>query len=327
MRRAKAELLRKIHGGQICQIVHCMARLKIADALKAGPLSLEALSEKCSVAKDPLRRLCAALVALHLLDAQDNSYWLTDEGKLLLSEDPTGLYAIACFKGDRLVWDALGRLCDGLKSGRSPFELAHGKELFEHLEQAPQQAETFHAAMESYERQSSDKILDLYDFSKMQSVVDVGGGSAGFLKRLLRRNPKLQATLLELPAVAHRVSPHDRLSVECGSFFDQVPVGADAYILRNILHDWDDERCHKILRNVKAAMRPDSRLLIFETVVDRSPDARLGRYSDLNMFVLTPGGKERDEAELLSLLETEGLACLQILRCTASKALITAEIA
>ncbi len=181
------------------------------------------------------------------------------------------------------MWRSLEKLAEGLKTGRSPFELAYDTDQFTYLHQNPEEMTLFQNAMASYEKQSSTKIVDLYDFTSIKSVLDVGGGTGSFLKTLIAKNPHLKGAVFDLPSVR----ADQQTSFIAGNFFEEIPSGYGAYILRNILHDWPDEKCLKILEN----LRFTPKILIFETLFDPSHEKRLGKFSDLSMFTLTPGVK------------------------------------
>ncbi len=314
MNKKKAKLLKMIHGGQVCQIVASAARLGLPDLLKNGPKSLEELSRDLKIPKDRLIRLISALVALFLLEQVGSAYRLTEEGSYLVSDAEDSLHAIAAYKGSPFVWRSLENLEQGLRTGRSPFELAYGTDQFTYLSQNPEEMALFQNAMASYEKQSSQKILETYDFSSITSVLDVGGGTGGFLKTLISKNPHLTGAVFDLPSVqADRQFPFI-----AGDFLQEIPTGYDAYILRNILHDWPDEKCVKILENLSFAPK----VLIFETLFDHSHEKRLGKFSDLSLFTLTPGGKERTLKELEALIQSAGLKLQNVYRSTSSKSLI-----
>jgi hypothetical protein len=318
MNKKKADLLKKIHGGQVCQIVAATARLGLADLLKDEAKPLAELSSELEIPEDLLLRLVSSLTALFLIEEYDNKYRLTEEGRYLISDSDDSLHAIAAYKGSPFVWRSLEKLAEGLKTGVSPFELAHGCDQFTYLSENPGEMELFQNAMDAYEKQSSKKILDAYDFSSIKTVLDIGGGTGSFLKTLINHSPHIKGALFDLPSV----KPDRDLTFIPGDFFKSVPSGYDAYILRNILHDWSDSRCLTILENLRDSLKPSSKILIFETLLDPSHKKRLGKFSDLSMFTLTPGGKERTLAEFEALLESACLQLWNVYRSTGSKSII-----
>lgn len=326
MKRAKVELLKKIHGGQTCQIVATAARLGLFDAFKDESLSIQKLSTLLEVNQKPLKRLCKSLVALYLLEEPvQNHYRITEQGKYLNSSHPDSIKDIAIYKGSPLIWNALGLLYEGIRSNRSPFELAFETDLFTHLNQTPDHLEIFQKAMSQYVHQGSKSILNCYPFHKITTLVDLGGGLGDFLSVLSEKYPHLDLTLFEMPHVLSLVKKSQKtfkFSQIPGSFFESIPPGFDAYLLRNILHDWNDEQCIKILSNIRKTMPKSARILLLESILPENSNSRLGKFADISMFVLTPGGKERSESEWRELVDRSQLSIAEIYKTTGSKAII-----
>ena len=319
MKKVKATLLKKIHGGQVCQIVGTAARLKIFDLFESNqPLSFDQIESNLPLSAPNLHRFLNALVHLNLLQETENqSYKMTEEGELLQSNNPQSLQKIAAYKGSPMVWGAMGKLYDGLMSGENPFQLAHNQLLFDYLDHNPEDFELFHSAMHFYEVNSSKQLLTQYDFSNITSLLDVGCGMGTFLNAIIDTHPHIKGAGFDLPKVVERAkgfTPHPLLS---GSFFETIPQLFDAYVLRNILHDWSDEDAIRILKNIP------SRILIFETVVKEK--SRMGKFSDLSMFMLTNGGKERSLKDFEHLLSQSGFTIDQVYQSdSSSKTLIDA---
>ncbi len=324
MKKTKAEILKKIHGGQVCQIVSTAARLEIADHLDESPLTPEELATKISVDCEALKRLLSSLAALHLLEEKEEKLRLTDEGLHLRKSDPSSVHALAVYKGSPAVWGALGALCDGVRLGQSPFELAFGQDFFAYLAENEEAMTYFQNAMTRYVEESSTKILDLYDFSPFRRFLDVGGGSGAFAKLLVERAPHLKGAVFDLPSVVKTTQNGD-ITFIAGNFFEAVPKGYDAYIMRNILHDWSDLKALSLLQSIHKACGNQSTLLIFETFYQKNSTSRLGRFSDLAMFTLTPGGKERSFKEIETLLEEAGFQVTRTYQTTSAKSLVEAK--
>ncbi|NGX58023.1 MAG: Mitomycin biosynthesis 6-O-methyltransferase [Chlamydiae bacterium] len=325
MKKSKANLLKKIHGGQVCQIVATTARLGLPDLLKEQPKSLDVLSNELKIEESILARLISALVALHLLEEENGVYCLTEEGRHLISDHEDSIHAIAVYKGSPFLWAAHGMMCEGINNGVSPFELAYGQDLFSHLDQNSEHCAMFQNAMACYEKQSSKKILDLYDFEQLNNFLDVGGGLGNFALTIMDKYPAVSGAVMDLPSVIKLVQD-ERLALFPGNFFETIPSGFDAYVLRNILHDWSDEKCLLILKNLRKACDENSRLLIFETFYEKTHGTRLGKFSDLTMFTLTPGGKERTKDEIAELLEESGFTVTSTYQTTSSKSLVEANV-
>jgi len=324
MKKTKADLLKKIHGGQVCQIIATTARLGLADLLLHEPKSTTHLASELHVDTSVLQRLISSLVALYLLEEVDGRYQLTAEGRHLAKDDEHSVHALAVYKGSPFVWEAHGKLFEGMKTGATPFECAHGEDLFSHLEKNEEHLTIYHGAMASYEHQSSPKILNLYDFHSCSHFLDVGGGLGGFARRIIDKYPNLKGAVFDRPSVT-KLAKNDHVQFIPGDFFEHVPKGYDTYILRNILHDWSDKNCLRLLNNLRKACENQAKVLIFETFYNRSHQSRLGKFSDLTMFTLTPGGQERTFDEITDLLQRSGFQITNAFQTTSSKSLIEAS--
>lgn len=321
MKREKAELLKKIHGGQTCQIVATAARLGIFDALVLEDLTCEQLANRLSLSSPTLQRLLFALVALYLLEMKEQIFFsITPQGRYLTEDHEDSLKRLAVYKGSPIIWNAQGKMYEGFLSDTSPFELEFGSDLFTHLCSHEENMAIFQDAMDCYTEQSSSVLLETYPFNEYPKILDIGGGRGTFLKKLQAVHPTLEGATLDLPQ-ALRGTKSGILPIQ-GSFFDTIPSGYDAYILRNILHDWCDEKCITILRNIRPVLSKTTPLLIFEALVEPTTEKRLGKFADLTMFMMTPGGKERSLEEFEALFKAADLSIAQVIRTTGSKALI-----
>jgi hypothetical protein len=194
-----------------------------------------------------------------------------------------------------------------VKTGETGFERVYGKPIFDYLSEHPEQAKIFDAAMTAIHGHETQAMIEAYDFSALGTLVDVGGGNGSLLCTVLEQNPRLRGVLYDLPGVVARAQENikarglaDRCTTVGGSFFDAVPPGGDAYLLRHIIHDWYDDRASIILRHCRKAMKPNGRLLVIETVVPPGNDPGFVKLLDLNMLVI-PGGTERTEDEYRTL--------------------------
>src|SRR5215813_14169159 len=306
------------------QSIHTAAALGIPDLLAEGPRRSDDLARAAGANPGALYRLMRALVVLELCtQTEDGAFALTPLGDFLRSDSPYSARSWALLMGGRYVWHGWECLVDCVRTGQPAPKLLGEKETFEAMAADPQGAAIFYQAMVEMTRQSAGALIEAYDFSGLHKLVDLGGGYGVFLATILAAYPEMSGKVFDLP---HCQEGATRLLVErgvagraefvAGNFFDSVPSGADAYILKSVIHDWDDEHSLTIFKNCRSAMlgRPESkdgaRLLIIEPTV---PD-RLGSSShdgvivgsDLNMLVMA-GGRERTEAEFHSLLEAAGL--------------------
>lgn len=326
MKKSKAEILKKIHGGQICQLIGTCARLGIFDYLYQSTQSADSLSLKLAISPALTRMLLMGLESLHLIQSDDNeTFYLTEEGSYLAKEHQDSLSAIALYKASRPVWKSLEYLYEGIQTGICPFELAFGIPLYPYLDTHDEDFVLFHQAMALYEEKSSKKILDLYDFTPFETILDVGGGLGSFLQEILSRASLAKGALLDRPKVIsliEAISPEREITLIPGDFFAEIPKGYSLYVLRNIIHNWDDVKAIEILRNLASALKPNSKVLLFETLIKDDVNHRLGKFATLTMFAMNSGGKERTLEEMDRLIEASGLKRTQLIETTGSKVLI-----
>jgi hypothetical protein len=215
-------------------------------------------------------------------------------------------------------YGAWGDLLHSIRTGQCAFEHAYGQNIFDYLASHPDQGKVFDAAMTGIHGRESAAMLDVYDFSDVGTLADVGGGNGSLLAATLQRYPGMHGLLFDMPRVVERARANlqaagvgDRARVVGGSFFDEIPTGADAYLLRHIIHDWDDERSTLILKNCRQASTTGGRLLLVESVIPAGNEPSFGKLLDLNMLVM-PGGAERTEQEYHQLLQAAGFELTRI---------------
>lgn len=305
------------------QSIHAAAALKIPDLLAGGPRRSDELAQAAGAHPGALHRLMRALVALELCaQTEDGAFALTPMGEYLRSDSPDSARSWALLMGGRYVWRGWEHLVDCVRTGQPAPKLLGEKETFEAMAADPEGAAIFYQAMVETTRQAASALIKAYDFSGVRSLVDVGGGYGVLLSAILAAYPGMRGKDFDLPHCqegATRLFADSgvagRAEFVAGSFFDSVPAGADAYILKSVIHDWDDEQSLTIFRNCREAMKNGARLLIIEPAVPQ----RVGSSShdgvivgsDLNMLVMT-GGRERTEAEFRELLEASGLRVARI---------------
>lgn len=326
MKKSKSEILKKIHGGQICQLIGTSVRIGIFDHLYESNQSAESLSIKLSLDPSLTRMLLLGLESLHLIQSDDNeTFYLTEEGSYLAKDHQDSLSAIALYKASRPVWKSLEYLYEGIQTGICPFELAFGMPLYPYLDTHSEDFALFHQAMALYEEKSSKKILDLYDFTPFTTILDVGGGLGSFLKEILERAPLAKGALLDRPKVIsliQQISPENEITLIPGDFFEEIPKGYSLYVLRNIIHNWDDAKAIKILKNIAFSLKPNDKVLLFETLIKDDVNHRLGKFATLTMFAMNSGGKERTLEEMDALIHASGLKRRELVQTTGSKVLI-----
>jgi hypothetical protein len=238
-------------------------------------------------------------------------------GELLQSDHPQSVRALAVMYGEPFFWRSWGSFYETVKTGTPAFDQAHGAPLFDHLARHPADAAVFNAAMVSVSNLDLPAILEAYDFSSFAKIVDVGGGHGMMLRSILERYPGCRGILCDLPpviagAATIRESPAAaRCELVGADFFQWVPAGGDAYLLKRVLHDWEDDQALRILQNCRRAMAAAGKVLVMDAVVKPSNEPDPAKWMDLNMLTLLPG-RERTAAEFDELYARAGFRLTRI---------------
>jgi len=300
-----------IFGHVPARAVQAAAELGLADLIASGTTSAESLAEAVGANVDALRRLMRFLVSLGVFDRGESGYALTAMGDLLRSDVAGSQRPTARLSANS--FSAWSEILHTIRTGESGYQKYYGKPMFEHMAEDPERAAVFDAAMTAIHGAESAAMLDAYDFNDIGRLVDVGGGNGSLLAATLERHPAMQGMVFDLPHVAERAAAAieaaglgDRCEAVGGSFFETVPAGADAILLRHIIHDWSDADAVRILGNCARAVAPSGRVLVVEMLVPEGNGPSLAKRFDLSMMVL-PGGVERTEAEYRTLFEAAGL--------------------
>src|SRR5262249_10733719 len=314
--------------------IYTTAALGLADAMADGPRTSADLAAAVGAHPDSLHRLMRALVALELCAmGDDGRFELTPLGACLRSGTRDSVRSWALLMGDR-VWLSWARLVDCVRTGDAVPSLEGKATPFDDMSANSEAYAIFSEAMVELTRHMAGAVAASYDFSGIRTIVDVGGGYGALLPPILAANPEMRGIVVDLPGCregAQRLFAKAHIAERCEfvaqDMFEAVPAGADAYIIKSVIHDWDDERSVVILRNCRAAMRASARLLVVEVVVpDRpgtSPLDQMIAGGDLNMMVVT-GGKERTESQYRALLEAAGLTVARIVPTPAAMSVIEA---
>lgn len=312
-------LLEAINASWTTQTIATAVELHIPDLLADAPLDCDALARATGCHARSLKRLLAALASLALVTHDGSGrFALSPRGAPLRSDVPESLAAWALFCGQR-VWRNWAHLADSVRSGRSATRRRGGSDDFAHLDADPPVATLFHRAMTNITRPVAAAFAAKVDLGDDLRVVDVGGGYGQLLTTLLLAHPRQRGVLFDLPhaiepaaAQIARLGLSSRCELVSGSFFDNLPAGADVYLLKSVLHDWDDAHCVRILQRCRQAMleRPGARLFVIERLAPEhfaaTPRDRAIARSDLNMLV-SLGGRERSEREYRALLAEAAL--------------------
>ena len=316
-----ATLLQMLRGYWVSQAIVAAAQLGIADHLADGPRSCADLAGCTGVPAGSLRRLLRALASVGVFaEVADGTYGLTPLASCLRADAPGSLRASSIVTGE-LLYPAWGELLHSLRTGGPSFERVFGAGFFAHLAAHPEVGERFQEMMAHLKLASNAAVPAAYDFSGCGTIVDVGGGNGSLLASVLAANPSARGILFELPHVldqARRQLADAGVAGRCelvgGDFFAGVPAGGDAYLLRSILHDYDDERAARILRACRAAMPAGGRLLVIEQVVAGGGESGewMTTFLDLQMLILL-GGRERTEAEYRELFAAAGFRLRRVI--------------
>jgi SAM-dependent methyltransferase len=299
----QAQLNQMLTGYWLSQALYVAAKLAIPDLLVNGPRSADDLAGATKTHGPSLYRLLRALASVGVF-AEDGEgrFSLTPIAECLRSDAPGSQRSLAIMNGEE-HYRAWGELLYSVQTGAPAFDHLYGMPVFDFLSRNPEQAAVFDGAMVGVHGRETAAMLDAYDFAGVGVLADIGGGNGSLLTAVLQKYPAMRGILFDLEGVAGRGTENvkaaglaGRCEVLSGSFFDSVPSGADAYLMRHIIHDWDDERATKILKNVHRAMKPDGRLLLVEGIIPPGNEPSFGKLLDLTMLVI-PGGKERTEEE------------------------------
>jgi ubiquinone/menaquinone biosynthesis C-methylase UbiE len=304
--------LQMVSGYWISQAIYVAAKLGIADLLNEKSLTAGELAKATATHPETLYRLLRGLSSVGIFsEGTEQQFTLTPLGAALQSGKGS-IRALAIHLGETPSWRAWGELLHSVQTGETAFVHANGAEVFPYYGEHPESKEPFDAAMTEYSETVSEAVTKTYDFSHCKKIVDVGGGHAGLLSAILKTYANVEGVVFDQPATiegARRRIEQKGLEKRCevagGDFFQEVPTGGDAYILKAILHDWDDERALSILKNIHRAMQPGGKLLLVETVIPANGEPSFSKLFDLHMLVMT-GGRERTEAEYAELLRKAG---------------------
>ncbi|MEV5708057.1 methyltransferase [Actinoallomurus sp. NPDC052274] len=310
-----ARMLMLTTGKRISQVIYALTCLGVADHLATGPRTAAELAEATDANPDALRRLLRAAATVEVFrEDTDGRFTLTPLAECLRSDVPYSVRDMVLFNGDELVWRPYGEILTGARTGRPVFENVFGRTFFDHIAAESRAADLFDQAMTRMTAATTRMLLDTYDFARFTGIADIGGGEGGFLGRVLQRTPGAKGLLFDRPQVAERARRNlqalgvaDRATVMEGDFFTTLPSGYSAYVLKAVLHDWDDEHALAILRGIRAAIGADTtaRLLIIEQVLAPPNQWDPARFLDIDML-LRYGGRERDAHDFRVLTEAAG---------------------
>jgi hypothetical protein len=300
------------------------AELQLADHLADRPLHVDDLVKRTNTHAPSLFRLLRALESIGLFQQVSPSVFGNTPLSDCLRRNVTGSWWAILRAGASIgegEYEAWTGLLGNIHSGKTAFEQIYGYSYWEFLKRNPASADLFNEGMRSSHAVATPAITAAYDWSHFPVIADIGGGIGSQLVDILNAHPKCRGIVFDLPNVVASAVPHDRMERVGGSFFERVPSGADAYILRSVVHDWAEPEAVAILKTVRAAAKPDSRVILIEQVVPETPEYAYSKWQDLHMMVLL-GGQERTAVEFRGLLEKASLELEQVVPTPAGHSLI-----
>ncbi|HVX83440.1 MAG TPA: methyltransferase [Phycisphaerae bacterium] len=315
----------------VSQILYVAAKLNLADRLAAAPKTADELAPLTAAHAPSLYRLLRALANLGILtESSDHHFALTPLGQALQSSAPGAAHATILTMAGDWIRAAMSQLLYSVQTGKPGFDHAFGMPVFDWLAQHPEEASLFSQTMIGVHGAEPDAVAASYDFSPFNTLIDVGGATGNLLAAILARHPQPRGILFDLPHVV-RDAPAllasknltDRISIHPGSFFDTIPLGADAYLLSHIIHDWSEEKALAILANVRNAMKPTAKLLLIEMVLPPGDTPHPGKMLDIMMLV-GPGGQERTEPQYAALLAKARLRLTRVVPTQSAASIVEA---
>jgi hypothetical protein len=296
----------------ISQALRVAAKLTVADLLSDGPLPVSELAERAGAHERNLYRLLRSLASVGVFsEGPERAFSNTPLSEVLRSDIPGSMRSPVIFAAEPWHFAAWSDMLHSVQTGKTAWNKTFGTDIFSWFAEHPDAQEIFNGAMTSFSATAAPAVVDAYDFSGINVLADIAGGHGLLLSQILKANPSVKGILFDLDHVLAGADPMlesqgvaDRVEKVSGDFFKEVPA-ADAYIMKHIIHDWDDERSIAIMKNIHRTMTGEGRLLILEMVVPEGNDPHPGKILDLEMMTL-PGGAERTEDEYRDLLSKAG---------------------
>jgi hypothetical protein len=308
-------VLALMSGHAVVRSLAVVTELGVPDLLVSGPRSSAELAAACSVDVSSLHRLLVALAAVGVLAETPAGFGLNTLSERLRRDHPQSLRDFILIRGHPMYWQAWGALDQAVRTGEAAFRCAHGVDHFDYLDRHPEAARMFHDGMRSLSGQVYAAVIETCDFSRADTIIDVGGGQGVLLAGVLRSFPKVRGMLLDAAAaieqsgeVLRAAGVAERCRTVAGDFFAGIPHGADTAILSRILHNWSDADALRILRNCRAALPERGRLVIVEYVVTDDASGAAAKLFDLQMLVYFGRARERSAQEFRDLLGQAGFS-------------------
>jgi len=329
---ASLQMLQIISGFWVSRAIYAIAKLGIPDLLKTGPKTAEQLASATKMHAPSLFRVLRALVSVGILNsAEGGRFSQTPLSETLVTDAPGTLRWFAVSELGQEHYPAWGNLMHSVKTGEIAFDNFFGVDVWNYFQHNPEDAAIFNNSMSNMTAATNEAITSRYDFSGFDTIVDVGGGHGGLITGILKTNPELKGVLFDAEEVIQGARPKleaagvaDRCETVAGNFFMSVPAGGNAYILKWIIHDWNDEKAITILRNCRNQMPENAKLILIDCVVPETDEPDFSKFIDLNMLVMT-GGKERTAKEFDELLSAAGFKLLRVIPTDLPTAIVEAQ--
>ncbi len=325
-------LMQMLFGALMQQSLCVAVKLGIPDLLARGPQTAEELATQTQTHAPSLFRVLRTLASAGVFaQTADRKFDLTPISAPLRADAPNSMRDFAVMMGEDWISQAWGALLYSVKTGEPAHQKVQGMSSFEFFEQNKEAGGIFNRAMTSFTLAALPAVVEAYDFSGVGRLVDIAGGHGLLLAGILKANPHLQGVLFDLPFVIkdagrllEQEGVRNRVELASGDFFQSVPAGADVYLMKHIVHDWDDESSIKILKNIHAAMPENGKVLIIEMVVPEGEEPSPSKSLDVLMLVIE-GGKERTREEYRTLLATSGFRLTRVIPTKSPYSVIEGE--
>jgi ubiquinone/menaquinone biosynthesis C-methylase UbiE len=325
-------MIQYITGFWMSRALWVAAKLGIADLLQSGPKTADELAQATDTHAPSLYRILRALTSAGIFQKEsDGRFALKPLSETLVTNAPGSVRWFIISELGQEHYPAWGNLMQSVKTGEIAFDSYFGADIWKYFSQHPEDAAVFNDSMSGMTAAANEAIMSVYDFSPFKKVIDIGGGHGGLITSILKQNPEAQGVLFDAPQViagarqkleANGVA--NRCETVAGDFFKAVPEGGDVYVMKWIIHDWEDEKAITILKNCRRHMQPNGRLIIVDCVVPENDEPDFSKTFDLNMMVMT-GGKERTKAEFEQLLAAAGFKLLRVIPTDVPTSVVEAQ--
>jgi hypothetical protein len=325
---AHVGILQIINGTYVAGAIACLAQLGIPDLVEAGPKAAEELAPQVNANPQALYRLMRATASVGVLaEGADGKFSETPMSAVLRRNGSPSLRALAIMGGREWHGRGWAHLEHCVRTGKQALDRIYGTPVFEFFGKHPEEAQIFNDAMTALSTIDSPAVAESYSFDQIHSIVDVGGGHGLLLATILARNPHMRGTLYDVPRVVEGAKDGplkplmERCTVASGDVFSSVPAGADAYIMKHIIHDWPDDLCLKILKACRKSVNAGGRVLVVDWVIQPGNDFSPGKFLDLQMLIF-PGGRERSEKQFRDLFAAAGWQLTRIVPTAAGESIV-----